>query len=266
MTQPSRADFEFRMGDVFPPCDSTARYVARLSMGLADLRLVADQLMRDGLSDRERVYFSRLMMAHMREVVLVLEPPDSETDALRVTDVIATMGTTDPRAPAYLARLWEAARDQLKAPLELQPKTTVWRELRRVRNRLLHYGYTQEADRALGTALETVADEQGVYRLVAEGFLSADFADLISINLAFPMSAQTRALPKGEQRAREEAEAEEILQAVLDVMQPLATLLQMIESVFFRMRPDQVTVRFEDGSSALLSSSLDRHVAGDELR
>jgi hypothetical protein len=53
MTQPERADFVFRMADVFPPNDATARYVARLSIGLADLRLVAERLMRDELTDRK---------------------------------------------------------------------------------------------------------------------------------------------------------------------------------------------------------------------
>jgi hypothetical protein len=65
----------------------------------------------------------------MREVVLVLEPPDREADAMHVIDVIATMGTTDTKAPAHLTQLWAQARGQLKAPLELRPVVTDVRAL-----------------------------------------------------------------------------------------------------------------------------------------
>ena len=141
MTVPPRVDFAFTMGDVFPAGDPIARYVMRLSIGLGDIRLVADQLMRDNLTDRERVYFGRLLMAHMREILLVLEPPplskrQTEAEApepLHVGDVIATLGEGNPDVVAKLKTLWANARVALKAHLELRPETTLWQELRRVR-------------------------------------------------------------------------------------------------------------------------------------
>jgi hypothetical protein len=259
MEPPVRVDYVFRMGEVFPSDDPTGRYVARLSMALADLRLVADQMMRDDLTDRERVYFGRLMMAHMREVLLVLEPPEREPEAIRVGDVIAGMGTHEPGAPALLRHLWDTARAQLKAPLVLRRETTLWRELRRVRNRLLHYGYTAEGDRALATALDTVAHEEGVYRITTQGWMEADFADLVSVNLAFPMSVGTRELAPEDRQAREKAEAEELLRGVLESMGPLSTLLHRMEAVYFRTKPDDVLVRYDDGETETLREATARH-------
>lgn len=166
--------------------------------------------------------------------------------------MIAALGQGNPDVVATLQTLWTNARTTLKAPLELRPESTLWQELRRVRDRLLHYGYTAEADAALTKALETVACEEGLYEITSAKWVDAKFADLVSLNLAFPMSEGTRALPPHERQAREKAEAEELLARVMDAAVPLSSLLHNIEAVYFRTKPDDVTLRCDDGTTTAL--------------
>jgi hypothetical protein len=93
-----RRTYYFNVGDVFPADDRMARYVMRLSLALGDMRLVADYAVRSRQRNYERLYFVRLLASHLRELVLLLDPPNRNI----VPDVEAFLvslprGTKPPR-------------------------------------------------------------------------------------------------------------------------------------------------------------------------
>jgi hypothetical protein len=63
------------IGEASSDRDEVARYVMRLSMALGDLRVAGEYAVREDQPDHERLYFVRLFASHMREAVLVLDPP-----------------------------------------------------------------------------------------------------------------------------------------------------------------------------------------------
>ncbi len=253
-------------GRGLPPDDAIGRYIMRLSMALSDLGLVADQ-MADGrdLSDRERVHFGRLMMVHMREALLVLEPPPlskkqrkaGEPPPLTIADAITALGAGDADVRAALERHWADLRTLLKEPLSLRPESSLWDELRRVRNRLIHYGTRAEDDDALTTALRTVADLEGVYQYTDGGPMSADFADLVSINLAFPASETLLALDGEAAAERERAEAIEVLDGIATAFGPFVLLLHQMEALYLHLHKDTIVVLYDDGSTGPFSDAIE---------
>jgi len=76
MTEPDETQLEFKIGEAFPDRDEVARYVMRLSMALGDLRVAGEYSVREDQPHYERLYFIRLFASHMREAVLLLDPPD----------------------------------------------------------------------------------------------------------------------------------------------------------------------------------------------
>lgn len=49
----------------------------RLSTALGDLRIAGHYATRRRQNVAERVYFVRLLASHMREIVLIMDPPDA---------------------------------------------------------------------------------------------------------------------------------------------------------------------------------------------
>jgi hypothetical protein len=72
-----RATFSFRIGAVFSADDRHARYVMRLSITLGDLRIAAHYATRKRQRFAERLYFVRLTASHLRELVILLDPPNT---------------------------------------------------------------------------------------------------------------------------------------------------------------------------------------------
>ena len=67
----------FNIGAAFPSADPAARYVMRLAMATGDLNLAADAFIKRGdeLTDFERFYYVRLLASHLRETVMLIDPP-----------------------------------------------------------------------------------------------------------------------------------------------------------------------------------------------
>ena len=67
----------FSIGAAFPSADPAARYVMRLAMATGDLSLAADAFIKRGdeLADFERFYYVRLLASHLRETVMLIDPP-----------------------------------------------------------------------------------------------------------------------------------------------------------------------------------------------
>jgi hypothetical protein len=75
MPESEETQLEFNIGEASSDRDEVARYVMRLSMALGDLRVAGEYAVREDQPDHERLYFVRLFASHMREAVLVLDPP-----------------------------------------------------------------------------------------------------------------------------------------------------------------------------------------------
>jgi hypothetical protein len=105
MSESVETRLEFKIGEAFPDRDEMGRYVMRLSMALGDLRVAGEYAVRDEQPEYERLYFIRLFASHMREAVLLLDPPDRGV-VPTVEDFIAAL-PADCRA-LHAERLREA--------------------------------------------------------------------------------------------------------------------------------------------------------------
>jgi hypothetical protein len=72
------ASYSFRIGTAFPADDWLARYIMRLSIALGDMRIAAHYATRNRQRAAERLYFVRLTASHLRELVMLLAPPNSK--------------------------------------------------------------------------------------------------------------------------------------------------------------------------------------------
>src|SRR5688500_14229135 len=89
----------FRIGDALPAADRSARYVMRLSIALGDLRIAGRSATRKRQRFDERLYFVRLTSSHLRELVMLLDPPDTRV-VPTVDEFVLTLprGVTPSRA------------------------------------------------------------------------------------------------------------------------------------------------------------------------
>jgi hypothetical protein len=156
---PWLASFQFRIGRVFPADDWLARYVVRLSMALGDLRIAGHYATRDRQRGAERLYFIRLTASHLRELVMLLDPPNSKVVPTVEQFVLALPRGIKPtraeirdshrRAIRQLAEIMRGRPD-----IQVGDKTrppTLRDDLKELRNRFFHYGHDQRGDDALGS-------------------------------------------------------------------------------------------------------------------
>jgi hypothetical protein len=222
-------DAEFKIGDVFKAEDPFARLVVRLSMALGDLRIAGKPLLLgwDETPDYARMYHVRVMAGHIAEFMQLIEP-EGKTVLPALDDLIAQF-----EAPVYADFVAEVrnARDGLRDALDAElpvARTSLRREITRLRNQAFHYSYKQGADVALWKALAAAADLIGIYR-VSPGAHRALFADEIANQVMHPYSGSDDA-----QRAR----LEELHEAIGDLLGPIARLVMNIEALWLGGRDD----------------------------
>ncbi len=244
MTQPVENRFEFRIGDAFPDRDPTARYVMRLSTALGDLRIAGEYAVRDDQPEHERLYFIRLFSSHMREAVLLLDPPNA--------------GVV-PNVEAFIAALPSGARDLhadrlreshgrvlalLRRQFTERPGLNLRQELRRMRNQFFHYHADANSDADLGDAIAASADDDGVYvirELPDDKYeMRAEYADIVGIRLVHPFEGDNETV---------RPIAEELHGDILNLLGPLSTYIQQAEAAYLTSRAaGVVTLVRPDGS------------------
>jgi hypothetical protein len=209
--------------------------VTRLSMALGDLRVAGEYAVRDDQPDHERLYFIRLFASHMREAVLLLDPPDRGV-VPAVDDFIAAL-------PADCRELYaEPLRDSLEKVLtllrrqfSLRPGVNLRNELRRMRNQFFHYHSDRNSDADLGDAMARAAHEDGAY-VVGEDprnrlTMRAEYADKVSSHLVHPFEGDDDSV---------RPVAEEMHRDIINLLGPLVDYLQHVEAAYIRSRPPGV--------------------------
>lgn len=225
------ATYRFEMEEAFPANDRSALYVMRLTLALNDLRIAAKFAVRRRQVYGERLYFVRLLASHLREVVLLIDPP-SEHEAF--LDALPR-GTKPPRTEirkSHAKAMTRLNREMKGRPdIEVRTKKGMVRrppklrdDLRELRNRFFHYHHDASGTAALQVAMEAVKGDRATY-VIRERTLRADHGDLVSTLLAHPYDA---------------AFAPDMHDRIVDVIGPIATYIQQVQAAWFYSRPPGV--------------------------
>lgn len=214
------------MGDAFPANDPIARWVMNLSIALGDLRIVAKYATREEQPDHERIYFVRIFASHLREVskLLVL----NYRDRADVREFVASL----PQA-AQDAR--DEAERMLNGAHTLRPNAVLWEDMKRVRDDTFHYASDEASQERLRGALKAVENMDGVYVLDDEGWLRADFADLVTANRMHPFE-EDDSLPV----------TRELHEAIVALNGPVAKFISHAEHSYLLSRVPDVAWRDND--------------------
>jgi hypothetical protein len=195
MPNPLLARFSFVHRDVFPADDRMARYVERLSVALGDLRIAGHYATRSRQNSAQRLYFVRLTASHLREIVLLLDPPD-RTVIPNVEEFLASLPRGTQPSRADIRKSHRRALRLLDKPMAKgradvvgsngRPRRPTLRDdLRDLRNGFFHYGHTKAGDDALAAAMDAVSGNRTSY-VVRERTMRAEYADLLGTKLAHP--------------------------------------------------------------------------------
>lgn len=234
-----RRTYYFKVGDVFPANDRIARYVMRLSLALGDLRIAGDYAVRPRQRYAERLYFVRLTASHLRELAILLDPPN-RTIVPDVDEFLASLprGNKPPRKDIRAAhqkalrRLAKVLRGRPDIVVDGRSRPPTLRDdLKELRNRFFHYGHDQQGDDALREAMAAVATNRSSY-VIGSTTLRARYADLVATLLAHPF---------------DERFAPDMHERIVDLVGPVATYVQMVEAAWLYSRPDGMVTFREPG-------------------
>ena len=235
-----KVTYSFRIGVAFPADDWLARYVMRLSMALGDMRIAGHYATRNRQRAAERLYFVRLLASHLRELVMLLDPPNSKI-VPTVDQFLAGLPRQikPPRKEVRTAhrkairQLAEVMRG--RPNIEVNGKTrppTLRDDLKELRNRFFHYGHDQAGDDALRAAMEAVANNRSSY-VIRSRRMRARYADAVGNLLAHPFPLESAGDMHG---------------AITNLIGPAATYVQSVEAAWIWTRaPGIITVRRPGG-------------------
>jgi hypothetical protein len=201
----------FKMSEAFSPGDPIAVWIMNLSIALGDLRVVAKYATRENQPDHERIYFVRIFSSHLREIgkLLVSDYQDRQD----VRDFVAGM-----RDQAREAR--DRADALLHATFASRPTDVVWRDLKRLRDDTFHYVSDKPSQERLVDAMRAVEEMHSSYSLNDEGWLRADYADLVVANRMHPFPHESDDLPM----------TRELHETIIELNQYIATFIQAAEA------------------------------------
>jgi len=249
VADPQRARFSFVFGAVFDADDRVARYVTKLSVAMEDLRMASRYAGRRRQRRAERLYFVRLMAAHLRELVLLLDPPDPAVIP-SVEEFLASLPTGVQPSKAQIRAAHRNAVQQLatqmavERPLVLNRKAKMRRptlrdDLRALRNRFFHYGHDAAGDQAMRDAMRSLATRRTSY-VVKTRTKRSEYAYLIGETLAHPFPFRF---------------ARGMHEAIFDLLGPVSSYVQLAEDAWLYAHAESVVLR-RRGEPAVRMSSL----------
>lgn len=172
--------FIFRMGDAFPAHDPISRWIVNMSIAYNDLRVAGKYLGRAEQPVSERIYFLRILVSHLREILkLIVLDPRERCD---VREFVARLPQQAQDARGAVERA------ESTAAYVLRPGISLYEEVKRIRDDTFHYARDSPSDQRLRAALESVADMEGLYLRDHEQ-ARADYADLVIVNRMHPSDA-----------------------------------------------------------------------------
>jgi hypothetical protein len=229
VTQREHDRLEFCIGEVFPANDELARWVMSLSIALCDLRVAAVYAVREEQPDYERGYFVRMLVSHMRELVKVLVVAVEKRDALR--DFVAGL-------PPEVRAHYDEMQRLIERPMVLRPKTTLFDELKRIRDTTWHYPVSKAFVDQLRDAMRRAAasGDRGVYVFPKGTELGyrAEYADLVAHFLAYPLDGTDEEV---------RAQFRELHQRLIKLLGPIAKFLQGVEGEYLVGHVDKIEVK-----------------------
>lgn len=237
MPNPLRARYSFEYGEVFDSQDRMARYVERLSNALGDLRVVARYAVRQRQSVGERLYFVRLLGSHLREIVLLLDPPDHRVvpgveEFLRALPRGVVPGRAEIRnshrqAMRMLDKPMKKGRPEIRGSSCKLRRPKLRDDLKKLRNHFFHYGHLQSGDDAFAVAMESLAAERTGY-VIRERTMRADYADAVAVKLAHPFDL---------------AFAEDMHARIVELIGPVSTFIHQVEAAWLYRHAEKITIR-----------------------
>jgi hypothetical protein len=208
----------FKMGEGFPADDDIAVWIASLSRALNDIRTSSRFAVRQDQLAHERLYFVRVLASHIREAVKIV--------------VLETDKRQDIQA--FVARMRQEGRDALDEikeridrPFPSRPEVTVFEAIKDLRDDTFHYARDTKSVERMRESMRRASDEEGAY-LVADKNHRAEYADLIDAWLVHPFD--------GPEKKRMD-QARELHGAILQLIGPLSSFLQVAEAQWLSERP-----------------------------
>lgn len=176
-----------------------ARYVVRLSMALGDLRIAARYATRARQNSAERLYLVRLTASHLRELILIMDPPDPNVIP-RLEEFLASLprGTkpsrTDirrshTRALRMLDLPMASGRPEIVTSKGKRRRPTLRDDIKELRNRFFHYGHDRSGDDALRVAMAALQGAATGY-VIRQRTMRALYADDVGAKLAHPFDVR----------------------------------------------------------------------------
>lgn len=237
MANQQLARYSFKYGDVFNAEDRMARYVERLSNALGDLRIAARYAVRQRQGPGERLYFVRLVASHLREVVLLLDPPDRRIIP-DIEEFLAELprGTKPSRAEIrkshrqamrMLEKSMKKGRPEILDSNGKMRRPKLRDDLKELRNQFFHYGHSQSGDDALMVAMTSLAGEKTGY-VIRERTMRANYADVVAVKLAHPFDAEF---------------AKDMHARIVQLIGPVSTFTHQIEAAWLYCHAEKIKVR-----------------------
>lgn len=212
------------MGDAFPADDAIARWVMNLSIALGDLRIVAKYATRAEQPVHERIYFVRIFASHLREVAKLVVLDYEQRAEIRAFVEGLPQDARDAR---------EAVVERLNDTFDHRPDVIVWEDIKRVRDDTFHYASDGPSDDRLRSAMAAVADHEGAYSTDEDGWMRADYADLVVANRMHPFEEDEETLPI----------TRELHERIIGVNGDLALFIHQAEVSYLRSVPDGTVQR-----------------------
>jgi hypothetical protein len=198
MPNPFLARYYFRHGAVHASDDRIARYVVCLSLALNDIRIAGRYATRRRQNSAERLYFVRLLASHLRELVLLIDTPNSAV-VPSVEEFIASLPRGTKPSRTDIRRSHSRVLRLLQKPMATGRPDVATRsgtrrpnlrdDLKELRNRSFHYGYDQLGADAVEAAMASLAGKATGYA-IRERTMRALYADDVAVKLAHPFEAE----------------------------------------------------------------------------
>ncbi|MEA2395854.1 MAG: hypothetical protein QOJ82_3745 [Solirubrobacteraceae bacterium] len=214
-----------------------ARYVMRLSIALGDLRIAARYATRARQNRAERLYFVRLMASHVRELVLIMDPPNRQVvppidEFLRAlprdtSPTRSEIRQSHARALKMLEQTMAEGRPLIETRDGDERRPKLRDDLKEIRNRFLHYGHDRPGDRAVQAAMEALEGQRTGY-VIREHTMRALYADDVGFTLTHPFPAEF---------------AEDMHGRVVELLEPVSLFIHQVEAAWLHKHRDHVDVR-----------------------
>ena len=218
---------------------------------MGDLRIAAHYATRERQNTAQRLYFVRLTAAHLREVLLIMDPPN-RTYVPSVEEFLASLpwGTKPSRtvirkshgkAVRLVDRAMARGRPMIIANGNAR-SPTLRDDLKELRNRFFHYGWDEPGDEAIRAAMASLAGERTGY-WIREHTLRAEYADDVGTKLAHPFPL---------------AFAPDMHARIIELIEPISLFIHQVEAAWLHANRDVVSVKIPGMERVTLREFLGR--------